>query len=327
MTEIRNYAYTSALSPYIEGFIAEKRSLGFIYNSEAYELFRLDAYWNEKRFSDPCMSFEMLDEWLRAKPGEGKAGHRRRVSAAKMLAVYMNSLGIPAYVPLLKVGKDHNKVHIFSHEEIRDVFKEIDSYVPNSIIPADFRMAKEYPLMFRLYYCCGMRNNEACALETKDVDLAAGIITVRDGKNQKDRLVYLPEDLREMAESYYRYLCQALGYTPRWFFPGRFPDRHVGKGQIDKRFSAFWAGTASSKNCDKKPTPHCFRHTFVVNRINMWIEGGMDLDVMLPYLSKYLGHTDPQETFYYYHMVSDAFRILKRKDKASSDVLPEVRRR
>ena len=195
MTEIRNYAYTSALSPYIEGFIAETRSLGFIYNSEAYELFRLDAYWNEKRFSDPCMSFEMLDEWLRAKPGEGKAGHCRRVSAAKMLAVYMNSLGIPAYVPLLKVGKDHNKVHIFSHEEIRDVFKEIDSYVPNSIIPADFRMAKEYPLMFRLYYCCGMRNNEACALETKDVDLAAGIITVRDGKNQKDRLVYLPEDL------------------------------------------------------------------------------------------------------------------------------------
>ena len=110
-------------------------------------------------------------------------------------------------------------------------------------------------------------------------------------------------------------------------FPGRFPDRHVGKGQIDKRFSAFWAETVSSKNCDKKPTPHCFRHTFVVNRINMWIERGMDLDVMLPYLSKYLGHTDPQETFYYYHMVNDAFRILKRKDKTSSDILPEVRRR
>ena len=41
MTEIRNYTYTSVLSPYIEGFIAEKRSLGFIYNSEAYELFRV----------------------------------------------------------------------------------------------------------------------------------------------------------------------------------------------------------------------------------------------------------------------------------------------
>ena len=59
----------------------------------------------------------------------------------------------------------------------------------------------------------------------------------------------------------------------------------------------------------------------------MWIEAGMDLDVMLPYLSKYLGHTDPQETFYYYHMVSDAFRILKKRDKTSEDVIPEVWRR
>ena len=59
----------------------------------------------------------------------------------------------------------------------------------------------------------------------------------------------------------------------------------------------------------------------------MWIEAGIDLDVMLPYLSRYLGHTDPQETFYYYHMVSSAFRILKGKDKISSDVIPEVRRR
>ena len=48
---------------------------------------------------------------------------------------------------------------------------------------------------------------------------------------------------------------------------------------------------------------------------------------MLPYLSKYLGHTDPQETFYFYHMVSDAFRILKAKDTESSDIIPEVRRR
>lgn len=57
MTEIRNYAYTSVLSPYIEGFIAEKRSLGFIYNSEAYELFRLDAYWNEKKVFRPVHVF------------------------------------------------------------------------------------------------------------------------------------------------------------------------------------------------------------------------------------------------------------------------------
>ena len=260
MTEPRNYPYSSVLAPFIEGFIIEKRNLGFIYNSEAYELFRLDTYWNDSGFTDPCMSFEMLDGWLRAKPGEGKAGHGRRVSATRLFAVYMNTLGIPAYVPLIRVGKDHNKIHIFSRQEIIETFSVIDRYIPNSINPADFRMAKEYPLMFRLYYCCGMRNNEVCALETKDVDLQTGVITVRNGKNQKDRLVYLPEDLREMAVSYYRYLKSELGYSPEWFFPGRSPGKHMGKGQVDKRFSAFWSETRASKSCDKKPTPHCFRH-------------------------------------------------------------------
>ena len=52
MTELRNYPYSSVLAPFIEGFIIEKRNLGFIYNSEAYELFRLDTYWNENEFTD-----------------------------------------------------------------------------------------------------------------------------------------------------------------------------------------------------------------------------------------------------------------------------------
>ena len=327
MTEVRNYTYTSALAPYIEGFVAEKRSLGFIYNTEAYELSRFDRYWKEHGFADCDISYDRINEWISAKPGEGKTSHGKRINAVRHFATYMIALGIPAYVPLLKVRKEQNKVHIFTGVELREFFSVADHYRPASINPADRRMAREYPLIFRLYYCCGMRNNEVCSLETDDFELESGIITVRDGKNQKDRLVYLPEDLRKMALSYYRYLNKELGFIPRWFFPGRFPDKHVGKTQIDKRFRLFWAETKASETCDKRPTPHCLRHTFVVDRINRWIEEGLELDVMLSYLSKYLGHADPEETFYYYHMVSDAFRIIRARDRTSGDIIPEVRRR
>jgi len=327
MTEIRDYIYTSALAPYIEGFISEKRALGFIYNSEAYELFRFDRYWKEQGFTDHDISRDRLDDWFFAGPGEGKAGHRRRVDTVRHLCEYMLGLGITVYVPLLKIKKEQNRVHIFTGEELREFFYVVDHYSPISITLSDYRMAREYPLMFRLYYCCGMRNNEVCSLETDDIDLESGIITVRDGKNQKDRLVYLPEDLRKMAVSYYRYLIKELGFRPKWFFPGRFPDKHVGKGQIACRFRRFWEKTKASETCDRRPTPHCLRHTFVVDRINRWVGEGLDLNVMLSYLSKYLGHSDPEETFYYYHMVSDAFRIIRTKDRTSCDVIPEVRRR
>lgn len=327
MTEIREYAYTSALAPYIEGFISEKRALGFIYNSEAYELFRFDRYWKEQGYTDHDISRDRLNDWFFAGSGEGKAAHVRRVDAVRHLSEYMLGLGIPVYVPLLKIKREQNMVHIFNGEELREFFSVVDRYRPASISFADRRMAREYPLIFRLFYCCGMRNNEVCSLETDDFDLESGIITVRDGKNQKDRLVYLPEDLRKMALSYYHYLIKELGFSPRWFFPGRFPDRHVGKTQIDRRFRLFWEETKASEICDKRPTPHCLRHTFVVDRINRWIEEGLELDVMLSYLSKYLGHTDPEETFYYYHMVSDAFRIIRTRDRTSGDIIPEVRRR
>lgn len=45
---------------------------------------------------------------------------------------------------------------------------------------------------------------------------------------------------------------------------------------------------------------------------------------MLPYLSRYLGHKSPDETYYYYHLVSKAFDVIRSKDSVSSKVIPEV---
>lgn len=327
MTEYKNYIYQSVLAPYIQGLISEKRSHGFIYNIQAYQLKRFDDYWCRQGYTETCISAEMLHEWLCCLPGEGKSSHSGRITAVKSLTIYMNTLGIRCYVPLICIGKDHPIVHILNKKEIQELFFVIDSYTPASRNPADFRMANEYPLMFRLYYCCGMRNQEVCALETSDVDLEAGLLTVRNGKNHKDRLIYLPEDLRQLSKKYFNYLKRALGYTPFWFFPGRCPFKHVDKSQIDKKFRIFWNQTDSSKYCDKNPTPHCLRHTFVVDRINQWILEGTDIHVMMIYLSKYLGHKDPDGSFYYYHLVADAFQIIHQKDTMAEKVIPEVRRR
>ena len=41
-------------------------------------------------------------------------------------------------------------------------------------------------------------------------------------------------------------------------------------------------------------------------------------------VSSLYAHKGPMETHYYYHQVEDAFRTIKRKDKVSSRVIPEV---
>ncbi len=327
MTEIREYSYSSALAPYMEDLVAEKRRLGFYYNGVAYQLKRLDTYWLAQGYEDEKITLERIEEWLCPFPGESKSSHGSRIRALRRLAIYMKSIGSSAYVPLLSIGNDHNVVHVPSENEIAELFAVADQYQPSSSIPAFVRMANEYPIMFRLYYCCGLRNNEVCSLKTEDVDLQKGIITIRDGKNHKDRLVYLAEDLRILTEKYHAHLTADLGYKPLWFFPGKNPHNPMRKTTIDMKFRQFWEMTAASKICDKRPTPHCLRHAFVVNRINRWILSGLDVNVMLPYLSKYLGHESPEESFYYYHMVADAFQIIRLKDATATAVIPEVRRR
>lgn len=90
-------------------------------------------------------------------------------------------------------------------------------------------------------------------------------------------------------------------------------------------FTKFWNMTPHA-DCANKPTVHDFRFTFVVNRMNLWAEKGVDLKVMMPYLSRYLGHKTTKETFYYYYLVSDAYRTVDNKDSIACDVIPEVMR-
>ena len=54
------------------------------------------------------------------------------------------------------------------------------------------------------------------------------------------------------------------------------------------------------KGGHKGPRIHDFRYTFVVKTIKKLITEGKDLNVYLPILSKYLGHSNLSDTLYYY---------------------------
>ena len=54
---------------------------------------------------------------------------------------------------------------------------------------------------------------------------------------------------------------------------------------------------------------------------------GLDMNVMMPYLSKYLGHKSVDETNYYYHYVQETAQIIREKDTLAKKVIPEVRPR
>lgn len=54
------------------------------------------------------------------------------------------------------------------------------------------------------------------------------------------------------------------------------------------------------------------------------MQEGIRLEEMMPYLSKYLGHSSVDDTFYYYHLVESSFRIIREKDVSSDMIIPEA---
>ena len=320
MNQIR-YHYESAFAPYIEGLIRQKKADGFIYDYEAYILKTFDRFCLDNGYINPLITRDIAMKWALQRESEGINYRNQRVSFLRQLSLYMNSMGKNSYIPRFTPSEAVTVPHILNREELQSLFEAVDTYLPEN--PRWQRLSMEYQLLFRLYYCCGMRLAEGCNLEKKDVDLENGILTIRQSKGRKDRLVYMKYDLTVLCRKYLQKITSLLPDTI-WFFPGRTPERHIRKTSIDKKFKQLWGMTPYAGRCDKEPTVQALRHTFVVNRMNEWMAEGIPLDVMMPYLSRYLGHSGMEDTMYYYHQVSDAFRVVRQKDMISNRVIPEV---
>jgi len=315
------YTFESAFAPYIVGLINQKRSDGFIYDSGEYHL---------KKFDEFCVSFfpdavsithEVASKWAGIRETEGEHYRNRRVETLRQLSLYILSLGHEAYVPK-SIGKGPKPIlYIPSREEMSAFFAELDSW--ECCDPCGKRTVSEYKVIFRLYYCCGLRLSEARLLKKEDVDFEKGILTILGSKGNKDRLVYLPADGTQMLTDYLLNIEAVLPNSP-WLFPGQCSKKPLHASTIWSRFKNCWKRLPFAANAYKSPTVHGLRHAFVIERMNDWMRQGLDTQELLPYLSKYLGHKSPSETYYYYHLVSNAFTVIREKDTVSSRVIPEV---
>lgn len=114
------------------------------------------------------------------------------------------------------------------------------------------------------------------------------------------------------------------GVTSKYLFPSSKPDRPFQVASINKKFKEFWAKTPYASDTDRYPTVHSLRYSFVVSRMNRWMENNENLIALMPYLSKYLGHSCVENTYYYYHQIESAFKIIRQKDDVSQKIIPEV---
>ena len=68
------------------------------------------------------------------------------------------------------------------------------------------------------------------------------------------------------------------------------------------------------------------RHTFVVHKIQEYVNAGKDINVMLPILQKHLGHQSLKALSYYFHLTKDILTDIKQiSEEKFHDIIPEVK--
>lgn len=313
--------YRSVLSRYITGLIEEKQACGYRYEYQSYILEAFDRFCLSRNHHTETITRDLVMAWALQRPTEGKNYRNQRVSFVRQLALYMRSLGIKTYVPGRFASATTASPHILSSQQLQSFFSAVDANRASQ--PSYIRLTPTYQVLFRLFYCCGLRLSEGCFLQRSHVDLSDSVLRILQSKGNKDRAVFMSSDVSNMCAVYDAYIDRILP-NRRWFFPGGNEDRPFEKTSLDRKFAQFWSKTPFADKVDKKPTVQSLRHTFVVNKMNAWMERDVDTAVMMPYLSRYLGHSSIAETQYYFHTIERAFPIVRRHDGASGSVIPEV---
>lgn len=319
------YEWKSDLAGAIQNYVFLKQQTGMKFETQERHLRHFDAFYFSNGFDGIALTKEMLNDFIYDK-NEKPGSHRGKELVMRDFAIYLSDRGHHAYIVEAKTELPRCKFvpYIMSDAEVRRFFTAIDNY------PQSYRNSKlSYrttvdPVLFRFLYSTGVRVSEALNLVLDDVNTGSGIATIRAAKNMKDRLI-------PMADAMTKRIADFIERFHR-FSDGKmflFPGCHSGSmGQMTQStaYTHFrdYLLMADVPHTAVGPRVHSFRHGFAVKCLKNWVLADNDLNVMLPYLSAYMGHSDFRATQYYLRLTTDLYpEIVRRAEAEFGYVIPE----
>jgi integrase/recombinase XerD len=283
----------SGLQAHVDEYLRLRRALGFKLKEEGRLLGQLVGYLEAAGAS--TVTTELAVRWARLPVGVHPNHWSKRLRVARGFAAYLHTLDPTTEIPpgdIFPHRRQRATPYLYSPEDICRLLKEARQ------LRHPMRAAS-YEALFGLLAVSGMRIGEAVALDREDVDLDAGLITIRKAKGDRVRLVPLHptscDALRRYA-SERDHLCPRPRSRAFFLSSAGTPVLTVGL-QATFREITTRIGIRSDQ---VHPRIHDLRHRFALQTLIDWQRSGVKIDEHIPTLSTYLGHVSPSDTYWYF---------------------------
>lgn len=226
-------------------------------------------YFDQTATKPSEINEKQIKSWLML--AKSLNGRKQRISAIKLF--YSLTGHQPLKFRHIEYPKSEKRLpQVIDGDFLRSRIDRIDNLKHKAII--------------MLAYSVGLRVSEVVNLKLADIDSARMLITIRQAKGRKDRIVPLSEKVLETLRAYFK------AYRPK---------EYLFNGQFDIRYSATSCNQIVKQYLGRQYHFHLLRHSCFTSLL----ESGTDLRI----IQKIAGHSSSKTTEIYTHVSN---RILSK---------------
>ena len=293
------------VSELINKYISYRRSIGEKFSTNSKILYHFLRHLKEDDIS--LLTESICSDFLIYPTGIITNTWHVKYIALNGFFFFFFTRGYMDYIPLPKEKPQYQKTfkpYIYSDEEIKRLFDcSLTLYKRKTpIFPECIKC------IIQLTYFMGLRIGETMRLAVGDCDLESRCMLIRETKFYKSRIVTYNNQVKDVIIAFLDWRktmsMPTTSETPLFLMRNMQPMKQQVFSQIFRRVR----DNAEIHREDRgkyQPRVHDLRHTFAVRRLTEWYQRGQDVQVMLPRLSTYLGHTNISGTSVYLTMTPE----------------------
>lgn len=302
---------TTTMVSQVEQYLALRRRLGFDLRVTGSQLLSFARFADASGHRGP-ITLDLAVRWARSSERAKPITWAKRLEVLRPFAKHRLQFDPATQVPPLRLlGPAHPRMvpHIYTAEEIASLLE-----AANALSPKDGLRPVTYQTLFGLIAATGLRVSEARSLTRADVEFDRALLTVRNSKFRKSRLVPLHPTSVRALERYAEIRDRKAPWVQTTAFFVSDRGKPLDKRTVHYTFAKLRQALGwRARGGHPAPRIHDLRHTFICQALLRSCRKRRSPEHGIEALSTYVGHAKVTYTYWYVSGIPELMALAARR--------------